>query len=190
MAARVSERKPVILASASMHLVVGRDAIVAENIRTVRMARKILFTTGSRSRDKIYLREIEKKLKENPKLIHYRVLMGPPRNDFVKGHVRRLLNLRDPADRSEGYRTIFVGVFENDAQQPEVFLCGNERRCLALLPPMTGLGDYSTAIVFTGRDFVESYLRLTRELYQAGRKLDTLAAVDTLDVRAAPGPVG
>ena len=51
-------------------------------------------------------------LAEKPSLVHYRVLFGRPRNQVLKDHLIRLLELRDP-DRSLGIKTLHLGLVDD-----------------------------------------------------------------------------
>lgn len=83
-------------------------------------ARRYLAVSGSRSRDTTYLAAIESALIARPELVHYRVLFGPPRHAVLTEHLLRLLDHRDPADRSLG-KTLHVGMVVEDPSAPERF---------------------------------------------------------------------
>ena len=68
----------------------------------MREAREYLVVTGSRSRGLPYLQQIEEVLRERPRLVHYRVLFGPPHHRLLMDHLLRLLELRDPNSREQG----------------------------------------------------------------------------------------
>src|SRR6266487_3472967 len=82
-----------------------REAMLA----TVSGACECLVAAGSRPRDADYLTVIEAVLAERPALVHYRVLFGPPHHRVLRDHLLRLLELRDPADRSLGIKTLHLG---------------------------------------------------------------------------------
>lgn len=88
--------------------------------------------TGSRSRNTEYLKTIEVVLAEKPSLVHYRVLFGPPRNQVLKDHLIRLLELRDPRDRNLGIKTLHLGLVDDLEGAPERFFCASER--MAVVP--------------------------------------------------------
>lgn len=54
--------------------------LVEAMVRVVCSARETLVVTGSRSREKTYLGAIETVVAQQPDLVHYRVLYGPPRD--------------------------------------------------------------------------------------------------------------
>jgi pimeloyl-ACP methyl ester carboxylesterase len=167
----------------------GRGEVIRINIQLVQEAEKEIYTIGSRSRDEKYLAAIEKRLQEDPKLVYYRVLMGPPRHQVLKEHLSKILSLRDPQDRTHGYQTVHLAMYHDLVAQPEVFLCGTERRCLVVLPAATGkVGEYSTGVVFTESSVVQGYHSLTKALYDAaisaGYRLETKSAVAKLNILA------
>ena len=82
-------------------LLVGHQDLQDAMTDVVRQADQCLVVTGSRSRDRGYLHAIETALAENPDIVHYRVLFGPPHHEVLREHLLRLLELRDPADRSQ-----------------------------------------------------------------------------------------
>jgi hypothetical protein len=173
-----------------MMLINGNDAVIEANMRIVETAEEHLFATGSRSRDLKYLQTIEAKLQKCPRLIYWRILMGPPRQQVLKDHLLRVLAMRSPGDRSAGFKTIHIGLFEDDTAQAEIFLCGNEKTCLVVLPSLEGLGKYTTAMLFSNPDTVRSYLRLTRELYAAGKIIEDIGSVMGLNLKVTPPGVG
>ena len=156
--------------------------LLAYNQRIVREAKESLFTTGSRSRDDKYLKAIEARLKAAPKLVHHRVLFGPPYHQVLKDHLRRLLQLRDPDDRKHGFKTIHLGLYSDFGRQFEVFILGNEREASVILPSLLGVGEYNSGIVFTGRDEVDDLLRFVKDLYGWSSKVETLADIQSLTV--------
>ena len=152
----------------------------------VRTATEVIYVTGSRSRDEQYFQAIEAKLKENPRVEYMRVLMGPLRRQQLKDHLLRVFGFRDPQDRTYGRQTLSVGMYTDLVRQPEVFLCGNERRCVALLPPLDGVGQYSTGRMFTQQKEVQAYRALVRDLYGRSTPLMNANAVEKLPVEPVP----
>ncbi|MGH3802251.1 MAG: hypothetical protein ACRDTD_19365 [Pseudonocardiaceae bacterium] len=78
----------------------------------------------------IYLAAIEGVLAAHPELVHYRVLFGPPRHAVLTDHLLRLLDLRDPADRSLG-KTLHIGMVVENPSTPERFFCASEISAVA-----------------------------------------------------------
>lgn len=172
--------RKVLLTSTIPRLIDDETRLHATNHKIVSEAREVLFTTGSRSRDKTYLAAIETHLVQNPALRYYRVLMGQPRRPEVIEHLHRVLAVRDPSDRSYGYKTTHLAVYDKPQEQWEVFLCGNERMCVAVLPSQGGIGKYSTAEVFTGPAQIRAYRHLVEQLYRLGTPLEDAAALGVL----------
>jgi hypothetical protein len=176
--------KRVVQGSTLPPFINGLNKVSEVNIALVQEAKSEIYTVGSRSRDGKYLALIEERLAADPKLLYYRALIGPPRRTILREHLSRVLQLRDPADRSQGYQTVYLSLFKDTHKQPEIFLCGNERRCLVVLPSTTGgIGKYSTAVVFTDSAVVKGYGDLAKALCDAGKTLTSVA-----DVQALPTP--
>ncbi|WP_328617216.1 hypothetical protein OHS18_13320 [Amycolatopsis sp. NBC_00355] len=103
----------------------------------VRDARQYLAVVRSRSRDAAYLETIEAVLVQRPELVLYGVLFGPPRHQVLKGHLLRLVNLRDPHDRGLGPKTLHIGIVEDDPETPERFFCASESSAVVPIPSLT-----------------------------------------------------
>lgn len=164
-------------------LVRGRGEVKKANIRLVEEAREDLYTVGSRSRDPDYLGAIESVLRTRNDLRYTRVLLGAPRRSELRQHLLRVRELRDPADRSHGFRTLDLALYDDPRRQFEFNLCGNERRCLMVLPSADGgIGEYDTAVVFSDPELVRGYRRLTQALVDAGTRLDDPDRIKALPV--------
>ncbi len=150
--------------------------------RIVDEAQECLVTTGSRSRDPDYLSCIEARLARQPALVHYRVLFGPPRSQILKDHLLRLIQIRHPQDRSQGAKTIFIGVFDDFQREPENFICASERRAFIRLPSITLVQRYDTGIEFANPKQATSYLRFVQELYSAGRVVESEPEILALSI--------
>lgn len=177
------------LGGRSYRVIKSSTELIASNKRIVQNAREVLFTTGSRSRDAKYLKAIESRLKAAPALAHYRVLFGAPHHLVLKDHLRQLLKLRDPDDRSQGYKTIHLGLFNDYARQFETFILGNEREALVLLPSLLGVGEYNSGVIFTGPDEVAGLLRFAKDLYGWSTRIETVAEVDALRALDEPAMI-
>jgi transcriptional regulator with XRE-family HTH domain len=93
-------------------LVTRWSELVEAMTSVVTGAREHLVVTGSRSREKGYLGAIETAVAQNPDLVHTRVLYGPPRHPELTDHLARLMELRDPAARRNGVRTLSIGIVD------------------------------------------------------------------------------
>jgi len=151
--------------------------IIRTNIEIASAAKEILLCAGSRSRDAAYMQAIETALKTNPTLIHYRVMAHPPFKAVFQQHLLRLLEIRNPADRSQGHKTIHVGIYRDVIHQPECAICANETRVLFVLPSINSLGQYDTAIVFDDPRIIDGVLNFGKNLYHMSQPLESCDAV-------------
>lgn len=175
--------KGIITEATVPHFICSVGRVKEINRKIVEEAVQELYSTGSRGRDRDYFNTIEKALEERPGLHYYRVLMGPPRKKCLKEHLLKVLMQRDPRDRSQGAQSVHLGLYPDSARQAEAFICGNEKMCLVVLPGATGgVGDYSTAAIFTDDRLVQGYSHLVKALYESGRRLETRRAVEALEV--------
>lgn len=161
-------------------LITSSADLIRTNADIVSEAEEVFFATGSRSRDAAYLEAIESRLKVRPSLIHYRVLIGSPFRALLKQHLLRLIGMRSPDDRSAGFKTLHLGVFEKPLQQAEVFIAGNEKRVLIVLPSRKGLGEYNTALVIDDHSYVRDAFNFVKQMYAASRQIETVAAIEQL----------
>ena len=65
------------------------------------------------------------------------MLFGPPRNQVLEDHLIRLLELRDPDDRSLGIKTLHLGLVDDLEGSPERFFCASERMAVVPIPSLT-----------------------------------------------------
>lgn len=173
------------LGGKSYTVVRSSEELRAHNKRIISEAQQVLFTTGSRSRDIAHLRAIEKRLKEKGSLVHYRVLFGPPYHQMLKEHLAQLLKIRKPEDRTHGYKTIFVGLFDDYSRQFESFILGNEKEAIVILPSFLGLGQFDSGIIFTGPDELDGLFDFVKQLYEGSQKLETPKSIAALKLRNA-----
>jgi hypothetical protein len=117
-------------------------------LSTVTGARGCLVALGSRSRDARYLGAIEEVLARHPALVCYRVLFGPPRHQVLKDHLARLVELRDPADRSLGVKTLHIGMVEDTDSSPERFFCASEQMAVVPIPSLTSHEAFDSGVVY------------------------------------------
>ena len=120
-----------------VQMVSAVDQLRAALLDVVCQAEDLLTAVGSRSRDQSYLHAIEQALRDRPRLVHYRVLIGPPRRELLKEHLLRLLELRDPDSREHGFQTLHVGLIEDLVHQPEQFFVASERSAVVVIPRST-----------------------------------------------------
>lgn len=175
-------RNAGLLGAQSYKLLRTSDELREGNLRIVKNAEEVLFMTGSRSRDRKYLEAIEEKLRTSPKVIFYRVLFGPPHHTILRDHMLELLRIRSPKDRTYGYKTIYLSLFTDILKQYESYILGNEHEVLVILPSFSGLGEYNSAIVFTGIDEVKGLLSFVKQLYDASKPIETQQKIQALKV--------
>jgi hypothetical protein len=157
-------------------------ALIRKNIQIVKEAEEGIYTTGSRSRDTVYLNAIESQLAENEKLIYYRVLYGNPHHQILKTHLEKILDIRDPKKRPLGIKTIFIGLYNEYTVEPEKFVCANEKIALVVLPSFKKIGNYDAAIVFYDKEIVEELCGYVRNLYTCSRVIEDKKSIKTLNL--------
>jgi transcriptional regulator with XRE-family HTH domain len=150
-------------------------------LATVAGAQDCLVVAGSRSRDQSYLTAIETVLAERPSLIHYRILFGPPHHAVLKEHLLTLLRLRDPNDRSQGVKTLHLGMVESTASAPERFFCASEHMAVVPIPSLTSHEAFDSGIGL-GASQAARLLDHGRQAYASARRVETIEAATALEV--------
>ncbi|NYI07789.1 XRE family transcriptional regulator [Allostreptomyces psammosilenae] len=164
-------------------VLVGHHRLHDAMLDVVCNARRYLVVTGSRSRDGRYLTGIEEALRGRPELVHYRVLFGPPRHPLLRDHLLTLLKLRDPEDRSQGFKTLHMGIVE-EADTPEKFICASENAAVTPIPSLTSADAFDSAVLL-GATAAQQLIGHVRECYAAARRIESTTAVDALPVLRA-----
>lgn len=159
-------------------LVHTHAALQEAMLAVVSDAREYLVGTGSRSRDPDYLHAIENALARTPRLVHYRVLFGPPRHRILTEHLLRLIQLRDPADRSYGVKTLHISMIDNP-DYPERHLLASEHGAVATIPSLTSAEGFDTGVVLGAAEGAR-YIEHVRQLYLCGRRLESSQVLTTL----------
>ena len=167
-----------------IHILSSSNELINANVSIVSSARKVLACIGSRSRDPEYLQFIEKKLKDTPTLLHYRVMALPPFKKSFQEHLLTLLKIRNPFCRAQGHKITHIGIYDCLLKQPEVSLVANENRALVVLPSMFGVGEYNTALLVEDPYIAQGYIRFAKSLYNMGRPLET--EEDILELGLSP----
>jgi DNA-binding transcriptional regulator YiaG len=163
------EAEPVRLISDYTDLQATMNAIVAG-------AQEQFAVTGSRSRDPGYLGLIEQALAERPALIHHRVLYGPIRHGATKNHLRRLIDLQRPAG------TLFIAIARDTLRDSERFICASENEAVVVLPSITGILNFDTAIHFTDPDTARMWVTRVHEAWSGADALTTREHIDNLEI--------
>ncbi|MEG8184183.1 XRE family transcriptional regulator [Nocardia terpenica] len=159
-------------------LITHRD-LHAAMLAVVEDAHHWLAVTGSRSRDIAYLQAIETVLADRHELVHYRILFGPPRHTLLRDHLLRLIELRDPDDRSLGIKTLHIAMIDIiDAPDiPERFFAANEHTAVVPIPSLTSSDAFDSGVML---DVGARLIDHARQLYAAGRKVETSHALRAL----------
>lgn len=162
-------------------LLVGFRDLAAAMAGVVARAERYLLVTGSRSRDVDYLGAIEEAVADRPNLVHYRVLFGPPHHEVLRRHLLRLLELRDPDDRSQGVKTLHIGLVEDTVAAPERFVCVSEREAVVPIASLSSADAFDSG-VHLGRREAERLIEHVRQCYAGARKLESPDAVLALPI--------
>ncbi len=159
-----------------IRLIADHTDLQATMAAVVTGARTLLAVTGSRSRDPGYLGLIEQTLAEQPDLIHHRVLYGPIRHGATKNHLRRLIDLQRPPG------TLFIAIARDTLRDSERFICASENEAVVVLPSITGIMNFDTAIHFTAPDMAQAWAGRVHEGWSAADELTTRASIEALEV--------
>ncbi|GGT56249.1 hypothetical protein GCM10010271_70110 [Streptomyces kurssanovii] len=141
-------------------------------------AREQLVVTGSRSRERPYLEAIENAVAQQPDLIHYRVLYGPPRHQALTEHLLRLLELRDPSERRNGVKTLHIGMVD-PASAPERFFVASETAAVVPLPSFHGADGFDCGALLS-REAAIGLVHHGREACASACPVETINAVRAL----------
>ncbi|MEV7253970.1 XRE family transcriptional regulator [Streptomyces cyaneofuscatus] len=166
--------------------VLTRYTELVEAMVGVAAAHEYLVVTGSRSREESYLTAIENAVEQQPDLVHYRVLYGPPRHAELADHLVRLLELRDPGERRNGVRTLRIGVVPQSAM--EQHFVASESAAVVPLPSFHGLEGFDCGVLL-GREAAVGLVQHGREALASARAVETVEAVRALWERRG-GPRG
>lgn len=161
--------------------------LVEAMVDVVSGARERLVVTGSRSREKAYLAAIETAVAQCPDMVHYRVLYGAPRHPALADHLVRLLELRSPAERRNGVKTLHIGVV-GPAAALERFFVASEAAAVVPLPSFHGAEGFDCGVLL-GREAAVGLVQHGREACASARPVETIEAVRALPVRHG-GPSG
>jgi hypothetical protein len=99
----------------------------------------------------------------------------------LKDHLARLVELRDPADRSLGVKTLHIGMVEDTDSSPERFFCASEEMAVVPIPSLTSHEAYDSGVMF-GPAVAARLVDHGRQAYAAARRIETLAEIGDLRV--------
>jgi hypothetical protein len=167
----------------SEHLVTSGGELTAALIDVVRNAQECLVAVGSRSSEISYLQEIERVIQDKPRLIHYRILLGPPHSQVLKDHLLRLLALRAAQANggSDAEQTLHVSILNDLTRYPERFFVASEQAAVIILPSANSPMNFDTAIIVREPQYVHRLLQHGKALYSKNR-LESLDAINLLEV--------
>jgi hypothetical protein len=168
-----------------LRLITTHDDLTGALERIVRGAENILAIVGSRSREPIYLEEIENVLSSKLGLIHYRLLFGPPRHKLFQEHLLRMLEMCDPQDRSvAGVQRLNIGLAPDG--YVEVGMCVSEKEGVVILPSLVSPGNFDTALSLSSPEHSRGLISHVQQLYHGSEKVETAEAVNRLGVEELP----
>ena len=120
-------------------------------------------------------------LAERPALVCYRVLFGLPHHQVLKDHLIRVLELRDPDDRTQGFKTLHLGLVEDTEGSPERFFCASEQMAVVPIPSLTSHEAFDSAVVL-GAAAAARLLDHGRQAYAAASRIETAEEISRLEV--------
>jgi hypothetical protein len=167
----------------SEHLVTSGGALTAALVDVVQNAQECLVAVGSRSSEISYLQEIERAIQDKPRLVHYRILLGPPHSQVLKDHLLRLLALRPARANggSDAEQTLHVSILNDLTRYPERFFVASEQVAVIILPSANSPMNFDTAIIVREQQYVHRLLQHGKALYSKNR-LETFEAINLLEV--------
>jgi hypothetical protein len=165
----------------SEHLVTSGGELTAALVDVVRNAQEYLVAVGSRSSEISYLQEIERAIQDKPRLIHYRILLGPPHSQVLKDHLLRLLTLRPAQVNGSAEQTVHVSILNDLTRYPERFFVASEQAAVIILPSANSPMNFDTAIIVREQQYVHRLLQHGKALYSKNR-LESFDAINLLEV--------
>ena len=177
----VSQTKENGSAVLSEHLITSGGELTAALIDVVRNAQEHLVAVGSRSSEISYLQEIERAIQDKPRLVHYRILLGPPHSQVLKDHLLRLLALRPAQVNGDSEQTLHVSILHDLTRYPERFFVASEQVAVIILPSANSPMNFDTAIIIREPRYVHRLLQHGKALYGKNR-LESLDAINLLEV--------
>ncbi len=147
----------------------------------VRGAQECLVAVGSRSSEPNYLQEIERAVADRPKLVHYRILIGPPHSQVLKDHLLRLLKLEDARTDSSRSKCLHISINVDLRRYYERFFVANETAAVVVLPSTNSPLNFDTGLHIHAPSYVQGLLQHGKALYSQHR-LECPDAVHELEV--------
>lgn len=177
----VSQIKPDGPTGPSGHLVTSGGELTAALVDVVRNAQEYLVAVGSRSSEISYLQEIERAIQDKPRLIYYRILLGPPHSQVLKDHLLRLLTFHPAQVNGSSEQTVRVSILNDLTRYPERFFVASEQAAVIILPSANSPMNFDTAIIVREPQYVHRLLQHGKALYSKNR-LESFDAINLLEV--------
>lgn len=177
----VSQIKPNGPTGPSGHLVTSGGELTAALVDVVRNAQEYLVAVGSRSSEISYLQEIERAIQDKPRLIHYRILLGPPHSQVLKDHLLRLLTFHPAQVNGSSEQTVHVSILNDLTRYPERFFVASEQAAVIILPSANSPMNFDTVIIVREPQYVHRLLQHGKALYSKNR-LESFDAINLLEV--------
>ncbi|HZC00084.1 MAG TPA: hypothetical protein VE844_01565 [Gammaproteobacteria bacterium] len=129
------------------------------------------------------MQEIERVIQDKPRLIHYRILLGPPHSQVLKDHLLRLLALRAAQANggSDAEQTLHISILNDLTRYPERFFVASEQAAVVILPSANCPMNFDTAIIVREPQYVHRLLQHGKALYSKNR-LESFDAINLLEV--------
>lgn len=128
------------------------EHLYESNESVVKGANEFIVATGSRSRDQKYLSTIEESLTQNGKIGYCRILFGAPKNDIMKKHVNKAIDIINNRAQRTGSRSIVISQVDLDDTVFERFISCSERKAVIALPSIHTSAGYDTALVIESEE--------------------------------------
>ena len=162
-------------------VICGFEQLQAAMIRVVGSAAASLAIVGSRSRDRAYLATIEEVLGMRSRLIHWRVLVGPPTARCSRTTLFACLQLRDPADRLRD-ADLAPRHGGGSGTRARAVLRGLESQAMVTIPSLTAASNFDSGILLAHPLQARALVEHAKQLYAGSTKLETPTTVQALPV--------
>jgi hypothetical protein len=163
------------------HLITSGGELTAALVEVVANAQEQLVAVGSRSSEITYLQEIERAVQDKPRLVHYRILLGPPHSQVFKDHLLRLLALRPARVNGSSEQTLHISILNDLTRYPERFFVASEKSAVIILPSVNSPMNFDTATIVCEPQYVHRLLQHGKALYGKHR-LESVEDIDRLEV--------
>lgn len=105
---------------------------------------------------------------------------------MLRDHLLRLLDLRDPRDRSLGWKTLHVGIVEDTVTMPERFFCASEQMAAVPIPSLTSAEAFDSGVAL-GAVAARRLIDHGRQAYAASRRVESAELIAALEIARERG---